>query len=419
MELPVDILGEIFVAYSKDEQVTRCEDIAQCESCKPLRAAGIAMQVCRQWRYAALSTPSIWRFIHVDLKALSQVTPSQEVNLPILTQWSLEKAGICSLELSFANMGSEGAFEIVRRLVESDVARRIERLEIGLAGASYLSLLSILQQANMPNLKELVLYHVGYFTAHERIPSEILTKLEQMPSLHKLSFGRIHWHAPEFNLSHITTLSVDLGRGRESLLLRTLSSFPNLVELILQSTDHMLFTEGWEPAPVTTLPFLEHISFDPRICEYTFHKLDAPQLNTITARKFPRLSPRFLACLPQQPAYSTLRLEQFTPDEDRTRLEGTQPYFAFKPLDSLRVEWTRKFEAGIAGFVACLRNHPEISTLELTDCTIDDAYLCDLTTDKSLLPKLSRLQISNCPRVSHSLVDTIASRRSVLTCMTR
>lgn len=415
MELPIDVLGEIFVVYATNEQAIRREAATKCESCKPPRAGSIFTQVCRRWRCAALSTPSMWRFIHVDLKAAWQTGNSRNRSLSRYVQWHITQSGACPLELSFANLGSDDALEIVKSLVKNgnDTARRVERLEIGLAGASFLPFLSILQQADMSNLKDLVLYHTGYFTLHETIPSEALITLEQT-SITRLSLGRIQWTATDISLSRITTLSIDIGHKHEALLLRTLTSFPNLEELNLQCTDHIRLPDSWEPIPTATLPSLERISFDPRICHYSLHKLDAPKLAFITARNFSRLSPRFLACLPRQTAYSTLRIEQFTPENDWRFNQSGKSHWSYKSLEALRVEWTSSFAAGVQGFLACLKNHPEISTLELVDCTIGNEYLYSLATDTSLLPKLGQLQISNCPNIYPDLVDTIASLRRSL-----
>jgi hypothetical protein len=414
-DIPIDVLGEIFVACAENEQAMRRERTAQCDSCKPLKAGRVLSQVCRQWRLAALSTPSMWRFIHVDLRSYSQTGPLKGTTpLPQVVQRAIEKSGVCPLELSFSNLGSDNALDTVVSLLSkgSDTAKRVERLEIGLAGAAFLPFLSILQHFDTSNLKELVLYHTGYFTLHETIPPEVLVTLQHTPNLWNLSLGRIQWNAPkEFVFPNITTLSVDLGHENEALLLRTLSSFPNLSALILQCTDHIKLTDSWEPIPKATLPSLTSITFDPRICHYSLHRLDAPALNTITAKGFSRLSPRFLAYLPRPTAFSTLRLERFNPEEDdRLKSTDSRPW-KYKPLEQLKVEWTSKFAAGIPGFVACLRNHPEISTLELVNCTIDDKYLSCLAEDATILPNLLKLVLSNCPNVSRTLLDRIGSSR--------
>ncbi|PVG02279.1 hypothetical protein CPB86DRAFT_697789, partial [Serendipita vermifera] len=375
-------------------------------------------QVCCQWRLATLCTPSMWRFIHVNLKSFSQSGSFTGTTLmPQVVQRSIEKSGVCPLELSFSNLGSDNALNIIVNLLTkgSDTAKRVERLEIGLAGAAFLPFLSVLQHFDTSNLKELVLYHTGYFTLHETIPPEVLVTLQHTPNLWNLSLGRIQWDAPtEFVFPNITTLSVDLGHENEALLLRTLSSFPNLSALILQCTDHIKLSDSWEPIPKATLPSLKSITFDPRICHYSLHRLDAPALNIITAKGFSRLSPRFLAYLPRPTAFSILRLERFNPEED-TRLKSTDSSpWTYKSLEQLKVEWTSSFIAGIPGFVACLRNHPEISTLELADCTIDDKYLSCLAESTKILPNLTRLALSNCPNVSRTLLDLIGSYRAPL-----
>ncbi|KIM29112.1 hypothetical protein M408DRAFT_306943 [Serendipita vermifera MAFF 305830] len=414
MELPIDVLGEIFVVCVTNEQRTRRETAIQCEGCKPLRIPSVLAQVCRQWRCAALSTPSMWRFIHLDLKTSCQVALRKE-QFSKLFQRHVGLSGSCPLELSFANLGSDEGFNTVMNIIgtENNVAKRVKRLEIGLAGAAFLPFLSILQRAVTPNLEDLVLYHTGYFTPHESIPPEALIAFEKTP-LKRLSLGRIQWCTMDVSLSGITSLSIDLGHEHEAILLRTLTSFPNLVELTLQCTDNFKVLDSWEPIPAATLPALERISFDPRICHYSLHKLDAPKLTYITARNFSRLSPRFLAYLPNQTAYTTLRIERFTPEDDWRFKQSGKSHWNYKSLEELRVEWTSSFTAGVPGFLACLKNHPEILTLELVECSIDSEYMHNLTTDASLLPKLTELRLSKCPNICPRVLDTIASERRSL-----
>lgn len=430
--IPIDVLGEIFVLCAQEEQAARIERTQRCESCRPVRTGPILGQVCRLWRLTAFSTPSMWRYIHIDLKAVGQAARS--ARFPMLASRPVEfaqecarRSGVCPLELSFSNVGSSVALGIIRDFISGGMnainatqSTRIERLEIGLTGASFLPLLSVIQQTDvdLSILKSLSVYHTGYFTVHETIPEDVIFKLQCLPNLRDISFGRIQWYAYPYaypsgiKLDKVTTLSLDLGHKHEALLMRTLASFPNLVELVLQCTDNIKITDMWEPIPKATLPSLQHISFDPRICHYSLHNLYAPALNKITARQFTRLSPRFLKHLPRATTYSTLRLEQFAPDQD-TALEQPEMW-TYKSLERLKMEWTSGFTPGVEGFVSCLRNHSEIHNLELADCSLTDDYLSCFIDNSTLLPRLSYLKLSNCPNVSQPLLDRIASYRHSL-----
>lgn len=414
--LPVDVLGEIFNQCTRSEQIARSERASKCEACGPLSSGQTLLQVCRQWRVAALSTPSMWRYIHVDLKTCYSATAIRPFRpMPRTVEWAIERSGTCSLELSFSNVGSDDAIELVKSLVgpENSTGRRIERLEIGLSSAAFIYHLSVLETADISNLKELVLYHTGCFTVHETIPTDALAKVANIEGLQALMLGRIQWFSPGFHLFNISTLSIDLGHKSEALLLRSLACFPNLSDLILQCTDHCKVAESWEPIPEVTLPFLRRITFDPRICTYTLHKLRAPALTSITAKNFVRVSARFLNSLPQPTRYSTLRLECFNPDLERTLVWSTGGR-SYKSLECMKAEWTEMFASGVTGFLECLRNHAEITNFELVNCTIGDEYLVPLAKDASLLPNLALLRLVNCSKVSHSLLDDIASFRQSL-----
>ncbi|KAG8763546.1 hypothetical protein FRC15_007962, partial [Serendipita sp. 397] len=316
----------------------------------------------------------MWRYIHIDLKSISQINslfPSLgQVSLPRWAILAIERSGACPLELSFSNLGSDNALEVVRSLICANgaLASRVERLEIGLAGQSYLPLLAVIQVAKTSNIRSVMFYHTGYFTVHETLPTETLETLQTAEMLESLALGRIQWLSPSgYTLPKVTSLSIDLGHNHEALLLQSLSAFPNLIELCLECTDHVKLTDSWEPIPACTLPHLRTIAFDPRICHYSLHKLEAPVLDTIIAKNFSRLSPRFLEALPSRPTYSRLRLVNFVPMPDimtglgeGRAVGGNTTWSSYKTLEMLKVEWTMHFKAGVAGFIECLRNHLEI-----------------------------------------------------------
>lgn len=106
---------------------------------------------------------------------------------------------------------------------------------------------------DVPDLKDLILYHTRYFTVHGIIPPEVFTTLEHTPNLHCLSRGHIQWGATDICLPRITTLSNWPRPRARNISLRTLNSFPNFVELIVQCTDNVKLTDAWEPIPGAVL----------------------------------------------------------------------------------------------------------------------------------------------------------------------
>lgn len=413
MDLPVDVLAEIFSAHVQGEELKRQKQAALCQRSPSPLASLCLSHVCRQWRLAAFSTPEIWRYIHIDLTCCSQAMGvARPVYLPRFALWSLQRAGVCPLQISFSNVGSEPAMELMRDLLclNEALVGRVERLEIGLTGASYLGFLSILQFFDTSSLQEVAFHHAGYFNLHETVPIEALRALQHAPYLQSLSLARIQWYnTGGVVLDSVTTLQVDLGHKHEALLSKALHSFPNLVHLDLVCTDNIKLTDSWEPVCDVQLPHLESIAFDPRICHYYFHKLDAPKLSSFTARNFTRLSPRFLEHLPRKPVLSTLRLENFSPDEDV--FQG-QDRWSYRSLESLKAEWTSRYLPGIDGFVSCLRNHSEISTLEIISSQIDDQYIQALVEDSLLLQHMKTLRLHDCQSFSQAAVEALRFARS-------
>ena len=186
-DLPLEVLATIFVWAIVDtwhSSTSCCDDLLKF------------MLVCRQWRDAAQSSPTVWSTINVILVRTARATrgASRQARQLAAVETYLRRSGQVPLKISISGTELPPADEIVQRLVAHSA--RWQTLNIKLTLVTTLRSMPLVVRGNIPWLTTLSLSHNesedDHFTGSEYDPTFVT--FEDAPSLHTLEF--ISWPKP-------------------------------------------------------------------------------------------------------------------------------------------------------------------------------------------------------------------------------
>jgi len=186
-DLPLEVLSTIFVWAIVDtwhSSTSCCDDLLKF------------MLVCRQWRDAAQSSPTVWSTINVILVRTARATrgASRQARQLAAVETYLRRSGEVPLKISISGTELPPADEIVQRLVAHSA--RWKTLNIKLTLVTTLRTMPSVVQGKIPWLTTLALSHneseEDFFAGSEYDPA--FATFEDAPSLHTLEF--ISWPKP-------------------------------------------------------------------------------------------------------------------------------------------------------------------------------------------------------------------------------
>ncbi|XP_006458862.1 hypothetical protein AGABI2DRAFT_191005 [Agaricus bisporus var. bisporus H97] len=224
INLPPEILGEIFTAYISLPSSTACWEDSNVLSSVRGDSPMILGQICSYWRRVALSMPLLWSSIYIECPMPDHVE--------LIRTW-LDRAGTCSLDLCLrdwldsSNRGcSEGTEAILKIFVEKSRSWRSIDLVIELRESS---ILDELEWDSCPNLETAAL-SARYW--NQETLDTLWAKVHRSPSLRQVNWYRcfqngLPSHTPWAQLRHIRTLN-ELSDADIIFLLR---ACPNLRSL--------------------------------------------------------------------------------------------------------------------------------------------------------------------------------------------
>ncbi|KIK02698.1 hypothetical protein K443DRAFT_677419 [Laccaria amethystina LaAM-08-1] len=379
-DFPLELLSTIFVWAIVDtwhSSTSCCDDLLKF------------MLVCRQWRDAAQSSPTVWSTINVILVRTARATrgASRQARQLAAVETYLGRSGQVPLKISISGTELPPADEIVQRLVAHSA--RWKTLNIKLTLVTTLRTMPSVVRGNIPWLTTLALSHneseEDYFTGSEYDP-EFFT-FEDAPSLQTLEF--ISWPKPatlKLPWSQIGHLSAHKTSPHDCLQLLKAASNLTSCEFTVRLADRGL---EFRPGPIGEY-VAEHLqSFTLKSENNLFSLRSLGQLLDSTT----------LPSLDTLEVHGTQALRnpnefEFIPNMDRALLDAIRRSNCF--LDRLKLFHVPFSEGGLIATIALL---PSLRCLEI------DALNTPSPLGLHFLSELvyydGRKGFINVPRLSH------------------
>ncbi|KAL0960016.1 hypothetical protein HGRIS_011666 [Hohenbuehelia grisea] len=422
--VPRDVLEEIFWhCLAADHNPVRSTKEP------PLLLVG----VCRKWRNVALSTPRLWRALHI---VLSKGIPEYKAEAVIservegIRRW-LQLSGAQPLSISITSPKHPSHEDIHRHLHEADLlvtvlmdaSHRWRRIKFNIPGRNLHSLRWLTTQS-VPKLESLSIFRPDESflrPAANFIESGTSSQGIQMESTfaflrgaRRLSELVVHIPTPSFLASispqHLTTLVI---RGSP---LRFMSVDPRDILDVLRSTANTLVSFRIQHAFFTVSPVS---STQPR-STILLPRLEVLALHSLTASSLSGLLDDLLA-----PALKVLRFEQMfsnTPSADAIPLHSML-HRSLSILDALHI-----CSIPCDQLIAILGDQPSLRRLEIEWQEVRGADPQDVrpfldalwpglsrtSTTPYLCPVLQDFDLRNCPCSDILIIDTLNAHLQTL-----
>ncbi|KAJ6541222.1 hypothetical protein DFH09DRAFT_1174766 [Mycena vulgaris] len=238
LSLPAKIIAEIFIHCLPSDS-----------SPSPSRAPLLLAQICRQWRIIALTTPSLWRSIHLEGRSTSKSS------IQLLRTW-LSRSKDQPLDCAFTSMDAVCADELVSSSLKNCDHWEEMNISIPVTGSS-LAQLHLLDK-KFPILQKL---HIEYGPLVRRgIPEQIPQQLirivvKNAPLLRDVSISVASGHILRVNLpwTQLHTVSLDSPDFQDCIAL--LQCSPRLISLHLTISGQIPVT--FPPVTLDSLQYLD------------------------------------------------------------------------------------------------------------------------------------------------------------------
>lgn len=250
LDLPTELMAEIFCHLHDLTSIPRYLKTQICmPEPHPFKIPMCLMQVCRQWRAIAESTPLLWSTI--TFRQPIPVKPFSKRALRLINLW-LERSGSSPLHIYYVEFETSEFCNPVLDLLLANAHRwkevifwipsyRIRRLDA--------------VKSRLPVLEDL-----SVWTTDREPLTEAVTGFVEVPRLRRVDLNDWFGQAPEFELPLAQLTHLLLPTSTFIVLLKArqvLASCPNLEECCIMTCDHR--TLGQDSA-IITLPHLRTLN---------------------------------------------------------------------------------------------------------------------------------------------------------------